>query len=274
MTTRIGSAPGVDDVSGGKATINGPASAISGRTRPARRPSRGRKQEIIDAAAAIFRDKGYDATSIQDIADAVGILKGSLYYYIDTKEELLFAVIQEIHEGGLADLHRWRDSDADPLVRLRGFVETHVLHLAENYVKAAVFFHDFRSLDGPRRDVILSERDEYDSSLREIIRSGQEAGVICPDVDAKLAAFGVLGLMNWIYHWYRPDGGLSAKAIASGLADIAVAGLACSEATHVPGHVRLVGALPPDADVGPYAVAKEGTVAMVRPAHSARAGSA
>ena len=74
----------------------------------------------------------------------------------------------------------------------------------------AVFFQDFRSLNGERRQVIVEERDLYDSFLRDLIRQGQDEGIICPDIEPKLAAITVLGMMNWIYHWYKPGGELSA----------------------------------------------------------------
>lgn len=217
--------------------------------RPGRRPSRARRQEIIDVAAEIFCEKGYEATSIQDIADAVGILKGSLYYYIETKEELLFAVIQEVHESALTNLERWQGTEGDALVQVRGFVESHVLHLAQNRVKVAVFFHDFRSLDGEHQAIILEERDLYDHALRRLVVAGQEQGVICPDIDAKLLSFGVLGLMNWLYQWFRPNGGFTPKGVATAFADFVVAGLACRRDSHVPGHRGALGALPPDTEL-------------------------
>ena len=100
----------------------------------------------------------------------------------------------------------------------------------------AVFFQDFRSLNGERRQLIVEERDLYDSFLRDLIRSGQDEGIVCPDIEPKLAAITVLGMMNWIYHWYRPGGELSASEIANAYADFVVAGLACDRATHKPGH--------------------------------------
>ena len=207
------------------------------RSRRSRAPRR-RQQEILEAAARVFHEKGYESTSIQDIADSVGILKGSLYYYITSKEDLLFEIIQGVHEEALKNLERTAEVEGDALQKIRAFVVIHFTHNAENLVKMAVFFQDFRSLNGERRQVIVEERDLYDNFLRDLIRQGQEDGIVCPDIEPKLAAITILGMMNWIYQWYRPGGELSAPDIANAYADFVVAGIACSRATHKPGHRR------------------------------------
>ena len=217
-----------------------PANEKARRSRAPRR----RQQEILEAAARVFHAKGYESTSIQDIADSVGILKGSLYYYITSKEDLLFEIIQGVHEEALKNLDRTAAVDGDALQKIRAFVVIHFTHNAVNLVKMAVFFQDFRSLNGKRRELIVEERDLYDAFLRDLIRQGQKDGIICPDLDPKLAAITVLGMMNWIYHWYRPGGALPATAIANAYADFVVAGLACDPATHTPGHRREFAPLP------------------------------
>jgi AcrR family transcriptional regulator len=208
------------------------------------RAPRRRQQEILEAAARVFHEKGYESTSIQDIADAVGILKGSLYYYITSKEDLLFEIIQGVHEEALKNLEKTRDLEGDALQKIRAFVVVHLTHNATNLVKMAVFFQDFRSLNGKRREIIVQERDLYDNFLRDLIRQGQEEGTVCPDIEPKLAAITVLGMMNWIYQWYRPGGELSATEIANAYGDFVVAGLACTRATHTPGHRRQLAPLP------------------------------
>ena len=128
--------------------------------------------------------------------------------------------------------------EGDALQKIRAFVVVHFTHNAQNLVKMGVFFQDFRSLSGERRQIIVEERDMYDTFLRDLIRPGQEEGVVCPDIDPKLAAITILGMLNWIYHWYRPGGELAAVEIANAYGDFVVAGLACDPATHMPGHRR------------------------------------
>ena len=234
------------------------------RARRSRAPRR-RQQEIVEAAARVFHEKGYESTSIQDIADAVGILKGSLYYYITSKEDLLFEIIQGVHEEALKNLELTRELDGDALQKIRAFTVVHLTHNALNLVKMGVFFQDFRSLSGERREIIVKERDLYDNFLRDLIRQGQDEGIVCPDIDPKLAAITVLGMMNWIYQWYRPGGGLSATDIANSYGDFVVAGLACDRKTHVPGHRRLFEPLP----AGLEELQAHGAAARKRPARKA-----
>src|SRR3954471_18714428 len=91
------------------------------------RAPRRRQQEILEAAARVFHEKGYESTSIQDIADAVGILKGSLYYYIDSKEDLLYEILEGIHAEALESVRK-ATAEGDPLQRIRAFVAAHIRH--------------------------------------------------------------------------------------------------------------------------------------------------
>ncbi|MCP3975762.1 MAG: TetR/AcrR family transcriptional regulator [bacterium] len=181
-----------------------------------------RRQEIIEAAASIFMSKGYEATSIQDVADAVDILKGSLYYYIKSKDDLLYEVIQEVHLRGLENLDSQRGKSDGALKRLHTFVYRHIMFNASHLAKMTVFFHDFRSLSEPRREIIIEERDRYDTFVRELIAEGKDEGVIRDDVDPRLAAFSILGSVNWLYQWYREDGPRPIEEIADELATLAV----------------------------------------------------
>jgi AcrR family transcriptional regulator len=226
------------------------ADGASGRS-DANGKSQRRRQELIDAAAKIFQDKGYEAASIQDVADALGILKGSVYYYIDSKEDLLFAAIQEVHESALNNMARISEMNEDALTLLRLFIESHVKHVSDNLVKATVFFHDFRSLDPKRHEYIVAERDVYDSFLRELIARGQTEGQICRDVDPKLATLAILGMMNWTYQWYRVGGRMDSEEIGRQFADFALAGLVCDPATHKSKHRNQLGKIPANIVLGP-----------------------
>jgi AcrR family transcriptional regulator len=184
-----------------------------------------RRNDIVRAAAETFYRKGYDATTTQDIAESVGMLKGSLYYYISAKEDLLYEIIDEVHEVWAKNLERNEIMQGDPLTRIWAFVHNNVIGTAMNLVNSAVFFRDFGALTGRRREHILALRDLHDNSLRELIREGQADGLVRKGVDAKLAATGILTMCNSLYHWYRPDGVLTAEAVADAYADMAVASL-------------------------------------------------
>jgi AcrR family transcriptional regulator len=207
-------------------------------------PPRRRQQEVLDAAARVFHAKGYESTSIQDIAEEVGILKGSLYYYIRSKEDLLYEILKSVHDDALANIERLDLVEGGALEKVRAFVTAHLTFNAENLTRMGVFFHDFRSLADDRHADIATARDVYEQKLRAIIRQGQVEETICPDIDPKVSAIAVMGMLNWIYQWYRPGGGRSIGELAEGFSDLVVSGLACTPATHTPGHRSALHPLP------------------------------
>ncbi len=190
-----------------------------------RKIPRRRRAEVLDAAARVFRAKGYEAASIQDIADEVGILKGSLYYYITSKEDVLFEMLQEVHVAALEAVVAAVAIDGDPLVKIRAFVETLSRFHAENAIRMGILLHDFRSLGEERRDAIVRERDQYDRILRTLIVQGTEQGMIRPGVDPKVTALAVMGTINSIYHWYRSSGSQRPDHVGRVYADLIVGSL-------------------------------------------------
>lgn len=187
---------------------------------------RDRQRQVLRVAAEIFRRKGYDATSLQDIADAVGIQKGSLYYYIDTKEDLLFEIIKDTHDRTLRGNSRWQTTPGGAATRLRVFIEDHARVSMRVGRYTSIYFRDARALSRERRDEIMAARDDYEGSLRALIEEAQRDGQVNPALDPRLATFAVFGMINWLYQWYRPSGELSADEIARGLAEQAMASLA------------------------------------------------
>jgi TetR/AcrR family transcriptional regulator, cholesterol catabolism regulator len=204
-----------------------------------------RRAEVLAAATRVFHEKGYAAASIQDVAEELGMLKGSLYYYIASKEDLLFAIIEEVHRGTMERLEQWLRIDADTLVKLRAFLRWQVLTYCRDVEKVGVFLHDFRSLSDEHQQQILAERDRYDRSLRELIRAGQAEGVIDAEVDPKLGAMAIFGMMNWISTWWHPDGPNTPEELADQFTDLALAGLAVRS----DGSRRDLGRLPADLEV-------------------------
>ncbi len=187
-----------------------------------------RREEIFAAAAEIFHSKGYDGTSIQDIASAVGLLKGSIYYYIDSKEDLLFGIVQESHAAALDALADLRADSAPPLAKVVALVRRHVEVFTSTRIESAVFFREFRSLSPERQDIIREEGGLYTEYLRELIRTGQRRKMIDPALDPKLATEGITGMLNAMSFWYHPDGAATPVEIGWEFARIVVTGLASS----------------------------------------------
>jgi AcrR family transcriptional regulator len=214
------------------------------RNRPGRspRPPK-RREELLARAARAFRDKGFEATTTQDIADSLGILRGSLYYYIESKDDLLFEIVEDFHRRTLRIWELARAADGDTLVKLRAFLTAYVVLVIEHPVEAAVFFRDFRSLSPARQRRLVRERDQYWNVLRELVAEGQRDHVICPDVDIAVIQHGILGMVNFL-SLYTPTAKVGVEELASHYTDFILAGLCCTPATHRPGHRAQTGALP------------------------------
>jgi TetR/AcrR family transcriptional regulator, cholesterol catabolism regulator len=185
-----------------------------------------REAEILKVAAEVFREKGFAATSIQDIADRVGILKGSLYYYIDNKEDLLYRIGRKVYTDLVSLQEAAAAPDASPLARVRTFIRTHLLHSMNHVAETTAFFGDFRAFSGDRRDEIIGWRDEYETAFRTVIQAGQAEGSIDREIDIRLVSLSAFGMMNSLHLWYQPDGRRSPQEIADTLADLIIRGLA------------------------------------------------
>jgi TetR/AcrR family transcriptional regulator, cholesterol catabolism regulator len=188
------------------------------RIRPKRgalRPRSGNAQEqrMVEVAAQIFYERGYDATSIQEIADRLGLLKGSLYHYISSKEDILWTIILRQHQTALALAERIREMDASPDVRLRQFIEGYTESLEKDHVFVSIYLHDMNRLSPERREKIVSERQEYTNLVMELLAEGKRAKVFRGDLDPYLSSQALLGMMNSAYRWYRPGGSTSAGQV-------------------------------------------------------------
>jgi len=165
-----------------------------------------RYQEIVAAAAQIFRRQGYAQTSVQDVADAVGLLKGSLYYHIDTKEDLLYAVLTTVHEEMSRISADVEQMEGTPVERLREYIRRHLEYMAENTVNSYVYYQDLHQLAGQRLQAIVAARKEHEQLVVSLIAAGQRAGEIDETLDPKVVAFLLFGAMNWACMWYDADG--------------------------------------------------------------------
>lgn len=197
---------------------------------PRRLPRSERRVEVLQAATRVFFVKGYEAASLQDIADETGITKASLYYYVNSKEELLHAVLAMIMEQGMDNVRSIVGMGGDPLTRLWRLVAGRVSHLCEHIVNAAVFLHERRKIPLERRRRIAGEEHAYQMVFVEAIRDGQAAGLVRADVDASLAALSILGSTNWIYTWYRRGGDLAPNFVGAQFATMTINSLAVASA--------------------------------------------
>jgi AcrR family transcriptional regulator len=183
------------------------------------------EQEIYEQATRLFAERGFAGTSFQDIADAVGLTRPALYHYVRNKEELLARLVAEFTEDPAADIAAVAGrADADPAQKIHDIVAGTVRRQGE---QAA----GFRLLVRSDADLPAGIADKYAANRRAVLRSitgviseGVRSGVF-RDVDPRVAAFGVLGIMNWVAWWYQPGGHDDLDRICEELADQAVSGL-------------------------------------------------
>ena len=165
-----------------------------------------RKAELTRAAARLFAEKGYLGTSVGDLAEALGVQKGSLYSHIEAKSDLLWEVARE----GAEAFHAALDAvpDEGPVVeRIRLALRGHLRVVAEQLDIATVFIREWRYLEGERRERFVAERRRYEERFRALFREGREHGELRTDLDDGTAALLALSAANWAYTWLRPGAG-------------------------------------------------------------------
>ena len=161
-----------------------------------------RRNELIRQAARLFAEKGYHGTSTGDLAEAMGVQKGSLYAHIRSKEDLLW----EVAHDGAAAFHAALDEIPDELPateKIRLALRAHLGVVAEQLDVATVFIREWRYLEGERRDEFVGERRRYEERFRALFREGRELGELRTDLDDATATLLALSAANWAYTWLR-----------------------------------------------------------------------
>jgi AcrR family transcriptional regulator len=191
----------------------------------------GKDEEIFSEAVRIFKQKGYHATSMRNIADAVGLQKGSLYHYISSKEELLF----KIFERGTGALTRRLEeiiASADsPTEKLHRAIEAHLIQLCDQLDIFTVYLTEQRTLVGRHHTKVRAEGERHARLLEQIIQQGIASGDFRA-VDSKMTAHAILGMCNWLYQWYSPSGRLTPQEIAEIFSDLIIHGLKVASKDH------------------------------------------
>jgi AcrR family transcriptional regulator len=182
-----------------------------------------RRIEILKSAAAAFRRRGYHGASVDEIASALEMTKGNLYYYFKNKEEILFACHEYSLDKLLALMTTVQDEASAPEAKLRRLMLAFV-HLILDDLHATALTLDPEALSPPLFKKILVKRDEFDRGIRAIIQDGIDAGVFKAG-DPKMIEFAMMGAVNWIAKWFDPAGPMSSDQIGDAFADYLVGGL-------------------------------------------------
>ena len=197
------------------------ATALARSTSSVARAATPREEEILAAASRIFREKGYHATSVRDIAESVGLLKGSLYHYIRSKEDLLARLFEGALEQTIAELETIAARRDPAPARLRDMVRAYVDSVTANLDAVSLYLREWRALPAPQLARVRSRRRAMRSLFEDVINDGVRTREFAVG-DAKVAALAILGMCNWLYEWYRPRGRLGADELASELAERAL----------------------------------------------------
>ena len=181
-----------------------------------------RRQELSRHAARLFAQKGYHGTSIGDLAEALGVQKGSLYAHIEGKQELLYQTMRD----GAETFHSALDDMPEQLratEKIRLALRAHLRIVSEQLEVATVFVQEWRYLEGERHDEILAERRRYEERIRAILREGREQSELRTDLDESVAALLFLSAANWAYTWLRP--GMDTDEIADAFYALLIDGM-------------------------------------------------
>jgi AcrR family transcriptional regulator len=213
-------------VATGESTSEPGARAVKpGRKRRTAKPKvvGGTRIQILKAAAKAFRRLGYHGATVEEIATALHMKKGNLYYYFRNKEEILFACHQYSLDRLLAILDEVQRSGAAPDQKLRQLIGAFV-HTILDELHGTALGLDLEALSPAHLRTVIVRRDRFDKGMREVLKEGVRSGMFVY-ADTKLLSFAILGAVNWIPRWYNPDGPSSSQEIADRFADYLIAGL-------------------------------------------------
>ncbi len=188
------------------------------------------RDEIILSAAQIFREKGFHATSMQDIADSVQLQKASLYHHIESKQEILLGVLDRALDVLIEDIEPIVMSPRPAEEKLRLAMTRYIDRMTGSADLAAVLLLEHRSLEPSLRERHIARRDRFEQLWRTIVREGVDNGEFRP-MDPAVVTFALLGVQNWLITWFQEGGRLSGPDLAEQFAEIFLHGLSANSSS-------------------------------------------
>jgi AcrR family transcriptional regulator len=181
------------------------------------------RERVVAVAADLFARHGYHGTGIAELAKAVGLGRGALYHYIGSKEALLYAISRTQVDRMNAQAEAVLRAGLPPEELLREMARGLLRNIADHRSEWAVFFRDYSALTGERRDHVIAARERYEGYWRQALDRGVEAGVLRPT--PALLVKGILGMLNYTYLWFEPDGALTPEELADEYVDTLLRGI-------------------------------------------------
>lgn len=183
-----------------------------------------KEERIFAEAVRIFRQKGYHATSMQNIADAVGLQKASLYHYLPSKQALLFKIFEQSSGALTQQLQAITASNDSPTLKLRHAIASHLRVLCDHLDIYTVYLSERRALSNRHHAKVRAEGEKHARLIEKILAEGV-ARKEFRALDTRMVALAILGMCNWLYQWYSPDGRLTPQQIAEIFADLILDGI-------------------------------------------------
>jgi AcrR family transcriptional regulator len=174
--------------------------------------AKNKRDEILVQAAKLFRKKGFSGTSMQDIARDVGILKGSIYYYFNSKNEIFREVLKKGISPVLKNAEFILCKDLSPREKLRELLSSHIRYIMHNNYSLVIYFQEKEKISAEETKQYVENRNRYEKIFKDILAEGIKEGIF-PKVDITLTVYAILGMCNWIIQWYNPKGPKSPEEI-------------------------------------------------------------
>jgi AcrR family transcriptional regulator len=182
------------------------------------------REDILEAAAQVFRQKGFHGASMQDIAQAVSLQKASLYHHVSSKQEILLALLDRALELLLERISAISIQEIAADKKLRQMVQAYLQILTENTDLSAVLLFEHRSLERKQHARHVPNRDRFEALWRNVLEEGVAAKLFKCE-DSALSTRAILGVLNWTLTWYRPNGSLGIDEIADHYSNLLLNGL-------------------------------------------------
>ncbi|ASF38086.1 TetR family transcriptional regulator [Halobacillus halophilus] len=184
------------------------------------------KQKMIDVSIHLFDKKGFTETSIQEIVDELGVTKGTFYYYFTNKQELLTTIHLNFIEFLLKKQDEiLQDEAKDSREKLRAMIYMVLQSINERKKSARIFFREMRNLGPKYLEQNVEKRDQFRKNLQQLVEEGIRKGEFQEDLHADMVTRGILGMTNWSYYWYNPEGDVSAEELTDIYVEILLNGI-------------------------------------------------
>lgn len=172
----------------------------------------GRREEMIEKATKIFKERGYRATTVEDVSRELNLTKGSFYYYLNSKEELLSEIYDRAGSKFYSTLLPVVQGNLPIEQKLQAVLEAHVQLISEEQELFSVYFKEKMELPPEKQDIIMVKMRNYTSLLEDLVREAMQEGIIA-DSDPKIVTQGILGMCNWVHVWFKDTGPLRGEEI-------------------------------------------------------------